>query len=105
MYYSIVYCYLRDNSFQRQLLKAGVFQCIMDIVFYETTECIITQYATPLLARADVDRAVSELEEKINADKSSGAIINAPDYLFMSFYLSRMFPESKCKFILCFDAI
>lgn len=65
-------------------------QFLAEIMFYETTECVLMNFIIPDLVRAEVQSVGYSLRQTLqnmcsgSIDSSSQSILDAPSYLFIS---------------------
>ncbi len=103
VWFSIIFAASRGSSFQMTLLKASCFQSFLEVVFYETTECLFLQLIIPLTVAESIQaacmvfrkaagqaRTSERYPNRINADAMQ---INAAEYLFVSTQAAKDFPE------------
>ena len=93
--YSCVYCLLRDLRFQQGLLKACLFQMIVEIFFYETTEVVFVQVFLPIFGLQHIRKAIDIIRTCTQAQ--SKFYLNIGNYFFVSAQLSRIYPLSAGK--------
>jgi hypothetical protein len=77
-------------------MMACVFQFLIEILFYETSECAIVQFVIPDLARHEVTSAnyvIMQAIQQICGSHTRGKdALDAPRYLFVSTNLAQKFP-------------
>ncbi len=57
IYYSLIFSVLRSNHFQIVFLKAAAFQIFIDVLIYESFQCLIVYIAIPLIISDKVIQA------------------------------------------------
>ena len=74
-------------------IYACIIQLLLEIIFYETTECIIMNFVIPNLVAKEVHLVIYQLKRIVQklCSNSLGreinhAILDAPSYLFLSTY-------------------
>ena len=96
--FSIVYCLARDSSFQYTFVQACLLQLILEILVYETSECIVLNAVIPNMIYSEVQEIIVQLKDLSDNVISQQLSQNdrkfdASNYLFVSKYLARMFPS------------
>jgi hypothetical protein len=96
--FTILRGYQKGLNWQMSFLKACIVQLLVEVLLFETVECVWIQYVIPNLAAAEVGRinrllsdAVSRL--CIEGDLDGEVLLNAPDYLFVSANLAKAYPH------------
>jgi hypothetical protein len=73
---------------QRLYLYSSIIQLVAEIVFYETSECIIMNFVIPDLARHQVRSVGFALNQAVQnvwrAAETSAAVLDVPRFLFVS---------------------
>lgn len=96
IYFSLLRGLERGSDWQQSYMTACIFQLIIEVLFYETSECAIVQYVIPDLARHEVNSAnfvVMQAVQQICGFHSRGKdVLDAPNYLFVSTNLAKKFP-------------
>lgn len=98
IYFSMLRGLQRGYDWQLMYLTACVVQFVIEILFYETSECAIIHYLIPDLARNEIQSVQFVLHKSIESlwiDVPAGheLPLNAPDYLFVSTRLANAFPN------------
>ena len=97
VYYTMLTGLRKGYAWQRLYLIACIIQFIVEIVMFETMECVWVNCAIPVLVSDEVRRVGESLTEVIrnlcsNADPDSNIFLSAPDYLFVSTNVAKKFP-------------
>jgi len=97
VYYTMLTGLRKGYAWQRLYLIACIIQFIVEIVMFETMECVWVNCAIPVLVSDEVRRVGDSLTEVIhnlcsNAETDSNMFLNAPDYLFVSTNVAKKFP-------------
>lgn len=98
VYFSMLRGLQRGWDWQRLYCVACVIQMIVEVLFYETSECAIVNYFIPDLARTEVQGVTYAIHQAIQSMFSSMSdtkvpILDAPRYLFVSTRLAEKFPN------------
>ena len=97
IYFSMLRGLQRGHDWQLMYLMACVIQFVVEVVFYETSECVMIHYIIPDLARNEIQSVKFVLHKAIESlwgyAPGSELILNAPDYLFISTQLANAFPS------------
>jgi hypothetical protein len=98
VYFSIIRALQRGGNWQRGYAYACVFQFIVEIVLYETTECIWVHFLIPNLVTQEIQTVHFALRQSIDAICNKGIrnpqfFLDAPNYLFVSTSISKHFPN------------
>jgi len=99
VYFSLLRGLERGFEWQRLFLVACIIQFIVEILFYETSECAIVHFYIPDLARNEVRSvgfAVHQAVSKVctaTVESASSVILDAPRYLFVSTNVAKKFPD------------
>ena len=99
VYFSMLRGLERGQRWQNLFLMACIVQFIIEVFFYETSECAIVHYYIPNLAKKEVQSVSFTLHQAVqkictntvidNAD----VVLDAPRYLFVSTNLAQRFPD------------
>ena len=98
VYFSVLRGLERGQKWQNMFLMACIVQILIEIVFYETTECVIVHFVIPSLARKEVQTASVMLQQAVqricsNRLDRDSLFLDAPRYLFVSTNLAQRFPD------------
>ena len=98
MYFSILRGLQRGLDWQRLYCVGCVIQLLVEVLFYETSECVIVNFFIPNLARTEVQGVTFAIYQAIQSicssnSQSSVPILDAPRYLFLSTRLAEKFPN------------
>jgi hypothetical protein len=81
----------RGDTWQRLYAIACLLQLVVEVIFYETTECIVMNFLIPDLVRKEVQSVGFSLRQTIQKISSSSltssklcGVLDAPSYLFVS---------------------
>lgn len=89
----------RGQDWQILFLFACIIQFCIELLFYETSECLIINYIVPNLARKEVQSVSFVINQIIqslcyfSSEDTSIIQLNAPSYLFVSTNLAEKFPD------------
>ena len=110
IYFSILRGYSRGVSWQRSYMLACVMQFLLDMLLFETLECVWVNVLVPSVVTKEVNRihmilhvAVQQMvmhamyEDDDHSDNEDNnkvrVVMNAPDYLFVSTKVAKAFPQ------------
>lgn len=98
VYYSMLKGYAKGLDWQRTYLVACIVQFVIEIVLFETMECIYINFLVPALVSNDVRHAGDSINDIITQLCSTTPIdakyfLNVPDYLFVSTNVAKHHPE------------
>jgi hypothetical protein len=98
VYYAMLTGYRRGISWQRVYLFACIIQFVVEILLFETMECVWINCAIPVLVSGEVRRvcdSITEVVRNLCIDPVIEAriFLNAPDYLFVSTNVAKKFPD------------
>jgi Ca2+/Na+ antiporter len=98
VYYALLTGYRRGLSWQRMYLLACLVQFAVEILLFETMECVWINCAIPILVSSEVRRVGDDIVEVVHQMCSgekleSQYFLNAPDYLFVSTNIAKKFPQ------------
>jgi hypothetical protein len=116
IFFAILRGYARGQSWQRSYMIACVMQFLLDILLFETLECIWVNVLVPSVVTKEVSRihmilhsAVQNMvmhalyDEEADSDnddeddavmgKKAKVVMNAADYLFISTKVAKVFPQ------------
>ncbi len=101
--YSLNYVSIRDNSFQYSLLKVILLQYVIEILYYETCQCVFVQIVIPLLISDEVKKSCQIYKYIADQKKQYNRIpdiINICQFTHVSHMLATRYPDSPGKFML-----
>jgi hypothetical protein len=94
-YFCMLKAYSKGLSWQYSFLNAYVTQMLLDILLFETIECLWINLVVPLLVAKEVSRAYYTLQHTLDILKASNAIfdnkkicMNVAEYFFVSHKLA-----------------
>ena len=103
VYFSILRAYERGNVWQRMFAFACLVQFLVEVIFYETTECVMVHFLIPDLVRTEVQTAGIALRNIVKqvctsqslslSSSSSNVLLDAPRYLFVSTNVAEKYPD------------
>lgn len=101
VYFCLLRAMTRDLSWQRSYMVACVVQLIIEILIFESLECMWIHFAIPNIVADEVEEAISHIHDTIdeafslNSDPAriSESILDAPSYFFVSTNLAEIFPQ------------
>jgi hypothetical protein len=97
VYFSVLRGITRSVSWQYDYLMACVFQLIVEIVIYETGECLWIHFTIPKLVSEDVATTMNTVKHAIHLafqkGKVSTTVLDSPKYFFVSRKLAEEFPN------------
>jgi hypothetical protein len=90
--------YRKGISWQRMYLLACIVQFTVEILLFETMECVWINCAIPVLVSDEVRRVGESITEVVrnlcaNGEVEARLFLNAPDYLFVSTNVAKKFPD------------
>ena len=100
VYFAMLTGFRRGLSWQRMYLLACLVQFAVEILLFETMECVWIHCAIPALVRTEVravgDSIIEIVQQLCDGSTSSSAasakFLNAPEYMFVSTNLAKKFP-------------
>ena len=102
--YSILKGHAKGYQWQRTYVIAAITQLIVEVVLFESMECIWINFCVPSFAKEEINRARNLLMTTISTMftvDNGGVDVNeqyrymdAPKYLFISTKLAKHFPET-----------
>eukprot|EP01039_Chlorochromonas_danica_P008588 gene8588-9462_t len=102
IYFSILKGYKKGVAWQEDFLRQWMLQVLLDVLVFETLQCLWFHALIPRLAAKDVRVAfdalfhsvdeVADLQGRHDVDGRGRGGVNAADYLFVSHYLARAYP-------------
>ena len=97
IYFSMLRGLQRGHDWQLMYLTACVIQFSVEVIFYETSECVLIHYVIPDLARNEIHSVQFVLHKAIESlwvdVPGEELLLNAPEYLFVSTQLANAFPH------------
>jgi hypothetical protein len=98
VYYAMLTGYRRGASWQRMYLVACLLQFAVEILLFETMECVWINCCIPVLVSSEVRRVgddIIEVVQQMCAGRQTDPtyFLNAPDFLFVSTNIAKRFPE------------
>jgi hypothetical protein len=98
VYYAMLTGFRKGLAWQRVYLLACIIQFVVEIVLFETMECVWINCAIPVLVSGEVRRvsdSITEVVRNLCVDtvSESRIFLNAPDYLFVSTNVAKKFPD------------
>jgi hypothetical protein len=102
VFYLILKGYQKGPKWQVQFFLSCVAQILVELLVFETTECLWLNYTIPSFVHTEVAQAADVLRllveriagaGKITAATSRMYFLNAPAHLFVSVKLAREFPQ------------
>jgi len=98
VYFSMLRGLERGLAWQQTYLTACIIQFIIEIFFYETTECAFVHFLIPDLARNEVRSAAFTMHQAIQkicwtGSQMTPTILDAPRYFFVSTNVAQKFPH------------
>ena len=98
VYYAMLTGYRKGISWQRMYLLACIVQFTVEILLFETMECVWINCAIPILVSSEVRRVGDDIVEVVHQMCSGEKLqteyfLNAPDYLFVSTNVAKKFPD------------
>ena len=112
-YYSALYGFTKGLAWQRIFLAAYIAQLLVEILVQETFEVVWVHYIVPTLVIEEVQAVKTLLLDIVRnicsisptttttttTTASSRTLLNAADYLFVSFYVAKCFPSQMESFL------
>ena len=100
-YDTMLYASIRGLAWQWLFLSACIAQIMVEVFINETMECLWLNYFIPLLAAREVTAAHKVLinladnlcDHIASTTEESNAVLNAPEYLFVSTQTAKSFPH------------
>lgn len=104
IYFSLLRGLERGYGWQRIYVLACVVQFIVEILIYETSECVIMQFLLPNMALTEVTAVIKllttlisqvcqHIDSKSFTSSTDSVVFNSSQYFFVSTNLSKVFPE------------
>jgi hypothetical protein len=77
-------------------LIAALLQLIIEVLVYQTLECLWVHYAIPRLVSNDVKYSLSELRRSVGTafsrKRDASGVLDSPEHLFVSTKVAKIFP-------------
>ena len=96
VYFSVLRGITRSTSWQVDYLLACILQLFVEIVVYETVECLWIHFTIPKLVSEDIATTMITVKHAINsafANEKVSAVLDSPKYFFVSRHLAEEFPH------------
>ena len=98
MYFTIIKGYVKGIEWQFSFLVGSITQLLMEVLLFETFECMWVNYIIPSLVFNEVSNAYKIIHDTIeqicNIDKADERFfLNMPAYLFISTNIAKNFPD------------
>jgi hypothetical protein len=98
VYYAMLTGYRRGAPWQRMYLVACLLQFAVEILLFETMECVWINCCIPVLVSSEVRRVGDDIIEVVQQmcaghQTDPTYFLNAPDFLFVSTNIAKRFPE------------
>jgi hypothetical protein len=96
VYFAMLTGFRRGLSWQRTYLVACIMQFVVEVILFETMECVWINCAIPALVSNEVRMAGQSVIEVVQHLCANGVVesemfLNAPDYLFVSTNVAKKF--------------
>ena len=98
VYFSVLTGFRRGIEWQQGYLAACLVQFVVEILLFETMECVWVNCVIPALVSDEVRSVGESLQEVVynlctSALEDSRLFLNAPEFLFVSTNLAKKFPQ------------
>ena len=100
IYFCILTGYRRGVAWQQAFLGASIVQFAVEVLLFETMECMWVNCAIPLIVSNDVRRVGDSVRHTVASMCKNGntlhdprLFLSAPDFLFVSTNLAKKFPS------------
>ena len=98
VYFSILKGYVKGLSWQQSFLAGCITQLLLEVLLFETFECIWVNYIIPTLVWKEVNDAYKKIQTTIDElcninPINTNCILNAPTYLFVSTNVAKQYPD------------
>lgn len=99
IYYTILKGYNKGLRWQSDYLKAWIVQLFLDMMLFETVQCVWIHVVVPYLVAKEVQRVFVLLQQTVahlcdsSYYENQVICLNAPDYLFVSHRLADAYPN------------
>ena len=109
VFYLVLKGYQKGPEWQLQFFLSCVAQILVELMVFETTECLWLNYSIPSFVHAEVATAMAVLRglvERLSVPPAlrtsrSSFFLDAPPHLFVSLKLARDFPQLLESAIVC----
>ena len=98
VYFTILKGYIKGLQWQQSFLAGCITQLLLEVLVFETFECIWVNYIIPSLVWKEVNSAYkliqTTIDELCNINTGvSNYVLNAPEYLFVSTNVAKQYPD------------
>lgn len=98
VYFTILKGYIKGVGWQQSFLAGCITQLLLEVLLFETFECIWVNYIIPSLVWKEVNAAYKLIQTTIDELCNINApatdyVLNAPDYLFVSTNVAKQYPQ------------
>lgn len=98
VYFTILKGYVKGLGWQQSFLAGCITQLLLEVLLFETFECIWVNYIIPSLVWKEVNAAYkiiqTTIDELCNINTlNTNYVLNAPEYLFVSTNVAKQYPE------------
>ena len=96
VYFSVLRGITRSTSWQVDYLLACILQLFVEILVYETVECLWIHFTIPKLVSEDISATMNTVKHTINSAFSKvkiPAVLDSPKYFFVSRHLAEEYPH------------
>lgn len=99
VYFTILKGYIKGIGWQQSFLAGCITQLLLEVLLFETFECIWVNYIIPSLVWKEVNAAYKLIQVtidelcNINTSRVTDYVLNAPDYLFVSTNVAKQYPN------------
>ena len=96
VYFAMLRAITRSESWQYAYLMSCIAQLLVEVLVYETGECLWIHYFIPKLVSADIATTMNSVKQAINLafqNKKVPAVLDSPKYFFVSHRLAEEFPK------------
>ena len=96
VYFAILRAITREASWQQAYVMACFIQFLVEVLVYETGECLWIHYVIPKLVSADIATTMKSVKHAINLafeKEKVSAVLDSPKYFFVSRKLAEEFPN------------
>ena len=96
VYFTVLRGITRSTSWQTDYMLACIFQLFVEVLVYETGECLWIHFTIPKLVSEEVATTMNTVKHAINIafmQKQTPTVLNSPKYFFISRQLAEEFPH------------
>lgn len=98
IYFSVIRGLQRGSDWQKGYIMACCAQIFIEVVFYQTSECVLFHFIIPNVVYDEVRTIHFALKQTVhivcsNYKRTPDKILDAPKYLFLSTNLAKYFPH------------